>query len=305
MNESNSLLIPGKPISFFAGEIISIGVYQWGIVGKISADAKEYKYKLKDPELKKQMEIGMDLIIRNGFCIKGEHEEAIVTEGKFGEVEFDINLNRYYSQKEFVEGGEIITGMLREIQIDVNEITIIIDSIVELNESVNIFAPNDSLNLQELHPGSIIRIKNVNNVKKIQSIDSIEVLHKEHFWYKFVIIRDGNLKEISTLLYLFQKKSNLVNQHYETFRQLLFNFGSEILKSSLVFLKEVLHEKVFANKNYPAQVLISSEQIDQYFEGLFLFIKKKLDANEMFNELDGFIIFLKYVYPPIKMKSYI
>lgn len=302
MNESNSLLIPGKPISFFAGEIISIGIHQWGIVGKIRVDAKEYKYKLKDPELKKQMEIGMDLIVRNGFCIKGEQGEAVITEGKFGEVEFDINLNRYYSQKEFVEGRKIITGTLREIQSDVNEITIIIDSMVELNESVSIFGPNDTLNLQKLHPGSIIRVKNVNSDNKIQSIDSIEVLHKEHFWYKFLIIRDGNLKEISTFLYLFRKKSNLVNQHYETFRQLLFNFGSEILKSSLVFLKEVLHEKVFANKNYPAQVLISSEQIDQYFEGLFLFIKKKLEKNEMFNELDDFIIFLKYVYPPIKMK---
>ncbi len=305
MNESNSLLILGKPISFFTGEIISIGIYQWGIVGKIRVDEKEYKYKLKDPELKKQMEIGMDLIVRNGFCIKGEQEEAVVTEGKFGEVEFDINLNRYYSQKELVEGGRIITGMLREIQSDVNEITITIDSIGELSESIDIFGPNDALNPQELHPGSIIRVKNVNSVNKIQSIDSIEVLHKEHFWYKFLMIRDGNLKEISTFLYLFQKKSNLINQHYETFKQLLFNFGSEILKSSLVFLKEVLHEKVFANKNYPAQVLISSEQIDQYFEGLFLFIKKKLEKSEMFNELDDFIIFLKYVYPPIKMKSYI
>jgi hypothetical protein len=302
MNESNSLLITGKPIVFFAGEIISIGIYQWGIVGKIRVDAKEYKYKLKDPELKKQMEIGMDLIVRNGFCIKGEHGEAVITEGKFGEVEFDINLNRYYSQEEFVEGGKIITGTLREIQSDVNEITILIDSMVELNESVSIFGPNDTLNLQKFQPGSIIRVKNVNSVSKIQSIDSIEVLHKEHFWYKFLIIRDGNLKEISTFLYLFRKKSNLVNQHYETFKQLLFNFGSEISKSSLVFLKEVLHEKVFANKNYPAQVLISSEQIDQYFEGLFLFIKKKLENNEMFNELDYFIIFLKYVYPPIKMK---
>ncbi len=302
MNESNSLLITGKPISFFAGEITSIGIYQWGIIGKIRVDAKEYKYKLKDPELKKQMEIGMDLIVRNGFCIKGEQGEAVITEGKFGEVEFDINLNRYYYQEEFVEGGKIITGILREIQSDVNEITILIDSMVELNESVSIFSPNDALNLQELYPESIIRVKNVNSVNKIQSIDSIEVLHKEHFWYKFLTIRDGNLKEISTFLYLFRKKSNLVNQHYETFKQLLFNFGSEILKSSLVFLKEVLHEKVFANKNYPAQVLISSEQIDQYFEGLFLFIKKKLEKNEMFNELDDFIIFLKYVYPPIKMK---
>jgi hypothetical protein len=302
MNESNSLLITGKPISFFAGEIISIGIYQWGIIGKIRVDVKEYKYKLKDPELKKQMEIGMDLIVRNGFCIKGEQGEAVITEGKFGEVEFDINLNRYYSQEEFVEGGKIITGILREIQSDVNEITILIDSMVELNESVSIFGPNDALNLQELYPGSIIRVKSVNSVNKIQSIDSIEVLHKEHFWYKFLTIRDGNLKEISTFLYLFRKKSNLVNQHYETFKQLLFNFGSEILKSSLVFLKEVLHEKVFANKNYPAQVLISSEQIDQYFEGLFLFIKKKLEKNEMFNELDDFIIFLKYVYPPIEMK---
>ena len=55
----NSVLEPGKTIEYLQGEILTIQLTQWGILGKIKNEEGVYNYRLKDPELKKKLILGI------------------------------------------------------------------------------------------------------------------------------------------------------------------------------------------------------------------------------------------------------
>ena len=306
-NTQQSLYLePGKTIDSLEGEIVSVHFSQWGTYGKIKVESKIYNYKLKNSEFAKSIIVGLDLIIKNGFCIKNKKGEIVVTEGKFGSANTVFKLDRYYKSKQ--ERMETITGILMTTDEKSDEFVLGIELFLPPNKKIQCSISTQRIGearktpkVNQLTKGSIIRIEGEETNTGF-CLKSVDILPENHFWYVFLNTRENPQKHVSSLFQIINNQMNMVDSFYESFKDILFNIGKDVSKTSLVALRDLLHSKIFKGELFfPYNILIPEYRIKEYFEQMIDFCRDYIYANKNLTSPEGILLLIRNFYPEYKL----
>ncbi|MFW9852024.1 MAG: hypothetical protein ACFFDS_03725, partial [Candidatus Thorarchaeota archaeon] len=258
INKENVILEPGKTIEYIEGEILTVRISKWGIFGKLKIKNQVYNYSIKDLEFSKNIIIGLDLIIEKGFCIKNKKEEIVITDGKFGKANIKFNLNRYYN--EIAKQKSTLTGIVKLIYNYDNDIVLEIERFIPPYHSERcVVLSKDKERLKKKFEGGVGKIVRILGQLKetFFIVETFDILPENHFWYKFVEIRDHHPDKIDNFSQIITQQMELIDNLYESFRKITFNFWKDVSKSSLVNLKELLYSKIFSEElKTPYNILI-------------------------------------------------
>jgi len=298
-------LEPGKTVSYLKGEILSVQYSQWGIYGKVKSENIVYNYKLKKLDNFKEVIVGLDLVIDNGFCIKNKKEELVVTDGKFGKVSLKFNLSRYFKKDR--EKIKLLTGIIRSINDNEMSIIIKIEQFLPISKSRNcILTIHDKENFDVIRKQKNLIVNKIGRIEGKERdsefiIENIEILPENHFWYRFSNILNDQLKNISSLSRIISNKIELVDSFYEEFKDILFNIGKDVSKTSLIELRNLLYSKVFKGElRYPYNILIPEYEIRFYFKSMVEYCRDLIYSNGAFNDARDLLVHLHFFYPSYK-----
>ncbi|MBY9000661.1 MAG: hypothetical protein KGD64_07090 [Candidatus Heimdallarchaeota archaeon] len=297
----NEKLVPGKTIEYIEGEILSIKLSQWGVIGQLRTDFGTYDYKLKEPEMAKRILVGMNLAISNGFCVKSKSNEIIVTDGKFGKTSIGIQLESYYSM--WNNKFKLLTGKVKRV-IRVEE-----NLIVEIET----YYPPDtckevSIPLQE-NEGNITFAKRLeesaNRIIRIEleknqanSVCSVEILPEDHFWYKFEELKGGNLENATYFSQLMMKQKDVIESYVRTFTELLFNLGGDLSKTTLTSINNLLNFKIYGGElRFPFNLLISESNIEHYLNKMVEFSRSFIYGSSIVQKPDDLLVLINNFFP--------
>ena len=315
MNSANSQDLndppqPGKTITYLEGEILSVKISQWGTHGKLSTKFGIYYYKLKDSSsLANNVLVGLRLTINNGYCFKNKQGELVVSDGKFGNIKTEINMDQFYS---FTEKDFIITGKITRIE-QHDEISVLKLELLfpphtyqEIRISSNVSNSDiNSKKFQDLTAGKIIKIKGTGTYKELE-IENIEFLPKNHFLNMVAEIESGNLGTFTAFNHIILNQIHHVENFYYSFKNILINMGKKVSKSLLTELKEVLQNKIFdGNVKFPHNALIPHTDIGGYFSLMLTFLRNIIHSNESSINPEDLVTILKFYYPSYSCKNII
>ena len=302
--QENLILEPSKAIEYIEGEILTVRSSKWGVYGKLKIQNLEYNYSLKDLDFSKNIIIGLDLIIKNGFCIRNKKEEIVITDGKFGKANIKLKLDRYYNVNK--EQKRTITGMVKLIDNNNYDIVLEIEQFIPPYHMERcIVLSKDKEKLKKNIDGNTDRIVRMFGQFKETDliVESIDILPENHFWYKFVEIRDHHPEKIDSFSQIITQQIEIVDNLYESFRKITLNFWKDVSKSSLISLRELLFSKIFSGEiKPPYNVLISNNEIKNYFNTMVNFYENSDFIKNNFEEPEDFILYLKNFYPDYKIK---
>jgi len=311
MNRDNvrqSLILePGKTIESLEGEIISVHFSQWGIYGKVKVQDTVFNYKLKNSESAKNVVVGLDLIIRNGFCIRNKKGEIVVTEGKFGSASTTFKIDRFYSKNQIEEG--IMTGVIKSIDETLENKILEIELFLPPCKVLKcIVAENGNKetkrikNATKITKGSIVKLRGEEKHGDFYA-KSLDVIPENHFWYIFLNIKEGSHEQISSFYPIMNSQMEIVDSIYDIFKDILFNIGKEVSKTALVSLRDLLHSKIFNGElAFPYNVLISENQIREYFNQMVDFCREYIYANKNLNSPEKILLLIRNYYPEYRIK---
>ncbi len=300
-----SKIEPGKKIDYVSGEILSIKLNQWGVTGKLEVEGKEYYYKLKDPEMVRNMLIGMDLVIHNGFCFKNKKNEEIITDGKFGKANVRISLDRYYDIR---ENQEIVTGTMKSIDCSSDRCEIKLKQLFPYEKEQKISFPDDGENkiwkIKEQSEFLIDKIMRLSFIreKEQNTLKTLEVLPEDHFWYKFKKIRNGVIDDTSYFMQVISNQRSIIEHYYENLRSIFLNSGKDISKNDLVKLKDLLYAKILNNNiKFPDNILLQRKDIEIYCDTMIDFFRNLVIKYNSYDKPEELLSILEYYYPPLKL----
>ncbi len=306
-NTQQSLYLePGKTIESLEGEIVSVHFSQWGTYGKVKVEGEIYNYKLKNSELAKSIIVGLDLIIKNGFCIRNKKGEIVVTEGKFGSASTVFKIDRYYKKKQ--GKMETITGLVISTDEKFDETILGIELFLPPNRKIQcsittqrIEEAKKTSKLNQITNGSIISIEGEETNTDF-SVKSVNILSENHFWYIFLNTRENPKKHVSSLFQIMNNQMKIVDSFYESFKDILFNIGKDVSKTSLVALRDLLHSKIFRGELiFPYNILIPEYRIKDYFNQMIDFCRDYIYANKNLTSPEGILLLIRNFYPKYKL----
>lgn len=300
-------LEPGKTIDSLEGEIVSVHFSQWGTYGKLKVENNIYNYKLKNSDFSKSIIVGLDLIIKNGFCIKNKKGEIVVTEGKFGIANTVFKIDRYYIEKQNDE--KIFTGIVKTNVKKLNETVLGIELFLPQNKEIQCIITAQETKItkktsivSQVKNGSIVKAEG-KGIDTIFYAKSIEILPENHFWYIFLGIRNNPQKHVSSLFHIMNNQMEVVDSFYEPLKDILFNIGEDVSKTSLVSLRDLVHSKIFNGEViFPYNILISEHQIREYFDQMINFCRDYIYANKNLNGPETILLALRNFYPEYKFE---
>lgn len=301
-SKDSSILTPGKTIEFISGEILSIKLSQWGVIGQLRTEIGVYDYKLKEPEMAKRILVGMDLTITNGFCVKNKKNDIIITDGKFGTIDIGINIASYYKKSDREKA--IITGNVKSFKVIDNEIFLELHSYYppEENKRILISLPKneeDKVLIKKLEGtlSKIIRLEGT-KIQGKYSIDSFEILPNDHLWYKFEELIQGNIENMVFFSLMISKQKTAIENYFESFRELLFSVGKDVSKSTLTTLRTILDSKIFAGKlSFPYNLLISDKEIVNYLKKMAEFCRNFVYSSNIVNNPEDLLNLIRNYFP--------
>ena len=303
-NQTNKIE-PGKKIDYISGEILSIKLNQWGITGKLELEGKEFDYKLKDPEMIKNMLIGMELVIYNGFCYKNKMNKEVITDGKFGRTNVQINLGCYYGKK---DNRRIITGIIKSIDCLSDKCEIKLKQLFSCEKNHLVMFPDDVENKfckikeqREFFINKIARLSFLHENKQ-NKLDSLEILPEDHFWYKFEKIKNGFIDDTSYFMQVISNHRSIIENYYENLRGLFLNSGKDISKNDLVKLRDLLYSKILnGDMKFPNNILLQRKEIESYCDTMIEFFRNLVIKYNSYDKPEELLNILEYYYPPLKL----
>ena len=300
----NSVLEPGKTIEYLQGEILTIQLTQWGILGKIKTEEGVYNYRLKDPELKKKLILGMDLVIENGFCITNKEEEIVATEGKFGKVDTIINLNRYSSLKS--KDNSIITGKIKRKIENENNLELVLETLIPHFSDMSCTIKNEHKEFQHIvsryNEEELIKVSG-NLERDVIIAEELVILPQNHFWYRFLNLIQNEPEDILEFAHIISEQIDIIGNYYEMFKDLLLNMGKEISKNTLVELRSIIETKVLGGEQkFPFNLLISKSEIVEYLDKMHNFCRNMLHGTNTFKEPEDILVLIEHYYTNYKIK---
>ena len=299
---------PGKTITYFESEILSVKISQWGIHGRLSTKLGEYNYRLKDSSfITNNVLVGLKLTINNGFCFKNKQNKLFVSDGKFGNIVTEIDMNQYYNcDKQKIT----ITGEVTEIE-QLDDIIVITTRLVwppKISQKIKIASNSSSLgiyskNFHEAIYGKIVRLQGVGLLQSF-GITSIEILPKNHFLNMIVKAEKDNLEMFTTFNHIILNQIQHVENIHNSFKNAFINMGKKISKSLLTELKKVLLDKILdGNVKFPYNILIPHSDIEEYFSTMLTFLRNIISSEEVSSNPEDLVTILKYHYPSYSCKN--
>ena len=300
---------PGKTIVFLEGEILSVQLNQWGFVGILKTKFGKFNYKLKDSiSTTNNIVVGMKLIIENGYCYKNKKGEIVVSDGKFGTMKTEIEMNYVLQLDDKIK---IFVGKIIDIKDNYNSIIIKFELIfppfsnfeitikkVQFNQFLNI---NEKL---DFFVNKIIIMEGEGNLTNF-FVSKFELLNENHFLTKIIEIKQGKLETIQYFNKIIHNQIKYINNYYSTFKDILFNMKGEVSKTLLDNLKEMLIAKILDGEvKYPYNILISRENIGQYFNKMDKFARETIYGNSNIENPEELVVYLKYYFPSFKIENF-
>jgi hypothetical protein len=292
-------LEPGKTIDSLKGEIISVHFSQWGTYGKVKVENRIFNFKLKNSDFTKSIIVGLDLIIKNGFCIKNKKGEIVVTEGKFGSANTVFNFDHYYNKER--NDAQIITGIVKSIDEKPDKAILDVELIFPRNKRIRCLITDQETILKQLTKGSIIKIVG-EEVDKIFDAKSIDLYPENHFWYIFLSVRENPKEHISSFFQIINNLMEIIDSYYESFKDILFNIGKDVSKTCLVSLRDLLHSKIFNGElRFPYNILIPEHRIREYFDQMINFCRDYIYANKNLDSPEDILLLIRNFYPEYRI----
>lgn len=306
-NSVSDKLVPGKTIEYIEGEILSVKLSQWGVIGQLRTDFGTYDYKLKEPEMAKRILTGMKLEISNGFCVKSKSNKIVVTDGKFGKTNVGIRIEDYYLTENNID--RLLTGNVKKlIQVERTlevELELSYPPQVIRKFSIPLQKEIDNLNITQKLENStnkIIRVEMENS--QSNDVCSIEILSKDHFWYKFEELKVGKLESVTYFSQLIRRQRDVIEGYVGTFTELLFNLGKDLSKTTLTSLNNLLNSKFYdAEVKFPYTLLISEEDIVYYLNTMLEFSRNFIYGSDVVKQPVDLLILINNFFPPYELKT--
>jgi len=299
---------PGKTIVFLEGEILSVKLNQWGFVGKLKTKYGDYNYKLNDSiSTSNDIMVGLKLVITNGYCYENKKKEIVVSDGKFGEIntEIETNLIMQLNHENKVLIGKVTSitqknnahRILMKIPIPpFNEYEIVIDSqksnqIIDINGNLGFYA--NKLTIIE-GKGSLDDFL----------VSRLELLNENHYILKLIELNQGRLQNISNFSRIILNQMNYIENFHAAFKDILFNMRGKVSKNLLDNLKELLLSKILdSGVKYPYHILISKQDIEHYFDTMVKFTRDIIYGNSNIANPEELVTYLRYYYPSFKIEK--
>ncbi|MHA1482149.1 MAG: hypothetical protein ACTSQC_02670 [Candidatus Heimdallarchaeaceae archaeon] len=305
-NSVSDKLAPGKTIEYIEGEILSIKLSQWGVIGQLRTGFGIYDYKLKEPEMAKRILVGMKLEISNGFCIKSKSNKIVITDGKFGKINVGIRIGDYYHTEKNID--MLLTGNVKKFnQIGGNlevELELSYPAQVIRKFSIPLQKEENDINFAQKLENSTNKIIRV-EMEKSQSnaVCSIEILSEDHFWYRFEELKDGKLENATYFSQLIMKQREVIEEYVRTFTDLLFNLGKDLSKTTLLSLSNLLNSKIYdAEVKFPYTLLISENDIVNYLNTMIEFSRNFIYGSDIVKQPGDLLILINNFFPPYGLK---
>jgi len=306
-NSVSDKLVPGKTIEYIEGEILSIKLSQWGVIGQLRTDFGTFDYKLKEPEMAKKILVGMKLEISNGFCVKSKNNKIVITDGKFGKTNVGIRIEDHYHTEKNID--MLLTGNVKKLnQIGGNlevELELSYATQVIRKFSIPLQKEENEINFTQKLENSTNKIIRV-EMEKSQSNDvcSIEILPKDHFWYKFEELKDGKLENVTYFSQLIMKQREVIEEYVGIFTELLFNLGKDLSKTTLISLSKLLNSKIYdAEVKFPYTLLISENDIVNYLNTMLEFSRNFIYGSDLVKQPGDLLILINNFFPPYGLKT--
>jgi hypothetical protein len=307
--ETNNPPKPGDTITYLEGEILSVKKSKkGGMYGKLSTKFGIYDYILKDSSsLANNVLVGLRLIINKGYCFENKQSEHVISDGKFGNIKTEIDMNQFYS---FTEKGIIITGKMIEINqcngISTLKLELLFPPYTyqEIRLSSNFSAYDvDSKRIKDLIAGKAVKIKGSGSYSELE-VKDIEILPQNHFLNMITKIKNDNLETFTSFNHIILNQIQLVENFHNSFKNTLINMGKKISKTLLTELKEVLQNKIFdGSVKFPYNTLIPLTDIDEYFSTMLTFLRNIISSEGASNNPEDLVTILKYYYPAYSCKN--
>jgi hypothetical protein len=306
-NSVNDKLVPGRTIEYIEGEILSIKLSQWGVIGQLRTDFGIFDYKLKEPEMAKRILVGMKLEINNGFCVKSKNNNIVITDGKFGKTNVGIRIEDHYHTEKDID--ILLTGNVKkfnqiggnlEVELELSYPAQVIRKFsIPLQKEENDF---DFAQKLENSTNKIIRVEMEKSQRN--AVCSIEVLSKDHFWYKFEELKEGKLENITYFSQLIMKQREVVEGYIRTFTELLFNLGKDLSKTTLISLSNVINSKIYdAEVKFPYTLLISEKDVVNYLDTMLEFSRNFIYGSDVVTQPDDLLILINNFFPQYGLKT--
>ncbi len=298
----------GKTIVFLQGEILSVKLNQWGFVGRLKTKYRDYNYKLKDSiSASNDIMVGLKLTITNGYCYENKKGEIVVSDGKFGNISTEIDLNFI---KRLDGKTKVLVGTIREIT-EKNDTSIVIfefpfPPFSRYELIINKQKPNQLFNINEklgLFINKTIILEGKEDFRDFLVLN-IELLNENHFITRLIDIKQGKLEYTSYFSKIILNLINYIETFHTTFKDILFNMRGKVSKTLLDYLKETLLSKILDGEvKYPYNILISKSDIEQYFDSMVNFARDTIYGNSNIKNPEELVTYLKYYYPSFKKEN--
>lgn len=308
-NKQSFVLEPGKKIDYINGEILSIKLSQWGITGKIDVNSGIYNYKLKDPDMIRNISVGLDLAIYNGFCFKNKKGEIIITDGKFGSTNILVQLSRFFSLTD--KQKTRVTCIIKSINNTSGNVILEVELLFPNEKHLQIIIPDHEIdswtNIIEKKENLIENIVTLDIIYKNKQyfLDALKILPENHFLYKFVKMKGGISETIPCFTLIISNQIRLIENYYEILKDMFLGTGKDISKNSLLELRELLYSKVLdGNLKFPYNILIQKEDIEKYLDSLIAFFKNLITSETNYIKPEDFLIILRFYFPSFSILKY-
>ena len=301
---------PPKPgtITFLEGEILSVKISQWGIQGEISTKYGTYNYKLQDSSsLANNILIGLKLTIKNGYCFENKQRELVLSDGKFGKIRTEIDMDQFYHNS---EKGIITTGKILEIHQDNGTMILQIEQSFPPDTNQEIYISSNisnidikSKNFQDLFIGKISKIEGSGSFENFE-LKSIKLLAENHFLNMISNMKQDNLETYTTFDHIILHQIQHIDSFHDSFKNILINMGKKISKTLLTELKEVLQSKIFdGSVKFPDNILIPHSDIEEYFDTMLTFLRNIINSGKTSDNPEDLVTILKFHYPAYTGKN--
>ncbi len=293
---------PGKTITFLEGEILSVKISQWGTNGKLSTKFGIFNYRLKDSSsFSNNILVGLKLTINNGYCFESKQGELVVSDGKFGNIKTEIDMNLLQS---YTKQNIIITGKITSIE-QRDETTVLIFELFlpsHTNQEIKIKSnsSNFEFNSKKFHEmffGKIVKLQGSGTYQAFE-VNNIESLPKNHFLNMITEIEKDNLEAFTAFNHIITNQIQHIENIHNSFKNTFINMGKKISKSLLTELKEVLLDKILnGSVKSPYNILIPHSDINEYFDTMLTFLRNIISSEETSSNPEELVTILKYHYP--------
>ncbi len=300
---------PGKTIVFLEGEILSVKLNQWGFVGRLRTKFGDYNYKLNDLiSATNDIMVGLKLVITNGYCYENKKKEIVVSDGKFGKINIEIDTD--FAKKLKLENKTLIGKIVSVTQKDSSNIILLKTPFPPFSEHeviVNSQKPNqlnDIVKKLEFLSNKLIILEGKGDLNDI-SVSKFELLNENHYLIKLLELEKGKLEYTSNFSKIILNQMNFIENFHSAFKDLLFNMRGKVSKHLLDDLRELLLSKILdGGIKYPYSILISKHEIEEYFDSMVKFARDTIYGNSNIANPEELVSYLRYYYPAFKIEKF-